>query len=159
MRCEGNLNNRLKNIFLFCAYAYRGGTFSCFIFNCYNFKWPTVTCYIYYSLRPFSMRVIETGKEPEYWSQALGAVLARVREQRKLTFQQIADRMGSDRNYVWELEQGERKAKLPTVASLAVGLDMPLTELVGLTEKEHEEIKRRMVRAAKPPRKKKNPRP
>lgn len=101
------------------------------------------------------MKVIELGKEPEYWSQAIGAVLRRLRKQRKLTLQQVAERMGSDRNYVWELEQGERKARLGTVARLAVGLDIPLTELVGLIEKEHEKIKRKMNLLAK----KKNHRP
>lgn len=60
----------------------------------------------------------------------VGANVRRLRLERGLTQEALADAAGLDRTYVSGLERGVRNPSLSTLSKLAAALDVPLARLV-----------------------------
>jgi transcriptional regulator with XRE-family HTH domain len=68
--------------------------------------------------------------------QALGRAVRETRARRGLSQEALGFRAGLHRNYVGAVERGEINPTLRTLLSFAAGLDVPMTELVGLYERQ-----------------------
>ena len=70
----------------------------------------------------------------------IGAVIRRLREQRKWSLGDLAGRMefrrGADTSGLQRLERGTKRAPLDLYAAVAAALDIPLSELVAAAERE-----------------------
>lgn len=67
---------------------------------------------------------------------AFGRVLRRVRRERDLSQEALADRAGLARNHVSEIERARRDPRLTTLVHIADALDMGLGELLALFDAE-----------------------
>jgi transcriptional regulator with XRE-family HTH domain len=63
-------------------------------------------------------------------SKKLGENLKRVRIKKDITQIEIARRLGVDRSFVSNIENGKNNPTLSTITSLAKVLDVPSTELL-----------------------------
>ena len=63
-------------------------------------------------------------------SVAAGARVIRLREERDLAPQQLADLAGMDANYLWRIEQGRQNLSLRNIARLAKALGVTISELL-----------------------------
>jgi transcriptional regulator with XRE-family HTH domain len=81
------------------------------------------------------------------WGRAVGLVITRLRKERGLTMKSVAERVGCDRNYIWELEHEERIPRLDTLARLAEALGIGLAEFVAHIAAENNHLLRRSGRA------------
>ncbi len=63
-------------------------------------------------------------------ARAFGAALRHLREQRKLTQEELAHRASTSQSYLSLLEKGRRTPSLATIVLLAKGLRLSATELV-----------------------------
>ena len=63
-----------------------------------------------------------------------GQVLQELRLQQGLTQDQLAERACTERSHISALERAEKGPALATIFSLANGLGIPATELIGLVE-------------------------
>jgi transcriptional regulator with XRE-family HTH domain len=77
------------------------------------------------------------------WGRAVAIVLRRLREERSMTQKAVGEQMGVDRNYISELETGERMPRIDTLANAAGALGISLTEFIGFIEKENSRLTRR----------------
>lgn len=67
--------------------------------------------------------------------QAFGGTVRKRRLQLGLSQEKLAFRCGSHRNYIGEIERGEKSPSLHTIFALAEALDMPTSMLILKTEK------------------------
>jgi transcriptional regulator with XRE-family HTH domain len=67
---------------------------------------------------------------------AFGRVLRRVRRERDLSQEALADKAGLARNHVSEIERARRDPRLTTLVHLADALGMDLGELLALFDEE-----------------------
>ena len=61
----------------------------------------------------------------------------RAKEQRKrqqLTLEELAERVGISRNFLWEIEAGRKAPALPTLYHLSVALNISLDYLMGTSD-------------------------
>lgn len=58
-----------------------------------------------------------------------GARVRALREERELTREEFADRIGLDRTYVSGIERGVRNVSLRNIGRIADGLGIPISEL------------------------------
>lgn len=65
-----------------------------------------------------------------------GRVLRRIRRERDLSQDALADRAGLARNHVSEIERGTRDPRLTTLIQLADGLGIALSELIARFDEE-----------------------
>ena len=63
-------------------------------------------------------------------SKKLGENLRRIRIKKDITQIEIARRLGVDRSFVSNIENGKNNPTLSTITSLAKVLDVPTTELL-----------------------------
>jgi transcriptional regulator with XRE-family HTH domain len=63
-------------------------------------------------------------------SKKLGDNLKRIRIKKDITQIEIARRLGVDRSFVSNIENGKNNPTLSTITSLAKALDVPSTELL-----------------------------
>ena len=63
----------------------------------------------------------------------LGAKARRLRQERRLTREELGKSSGLSPNYIGAVELGQRDPSLSTVEVLAVGLGIPVSELFGPT--------------------------
>jgi transcriptional regulator with XRE-family HTH domain len=63
-------------------------------------------------------------------SKKLGKNLKRIRIKKDITQIEIARRLGVDRSFVSNIENGKNNPTLSTITSLAKALDVPSTELL-----------------------------
>ncbi|NUQ78281.1 MAG: helix-turn-helix transcriptional regulator [Polyangiaceae bacterium] len=63
----------------------------------------------------------------------VGREIRRRREALGLTLDQLSDRSGITPNYIGTIENGKRDASMSTLNGIAVGLGVPLGELLGTT--------------------------
>lgn len=63
-----------------------------------------------------------------------GSLLKELRTSRKLSQEQLAEKAGVERNYIYYLEKGRSEPSLRVLVGLAHGLDMTLTELAKCIE-------------------------
>ena len=85
----------------------------------------------------------DSAPDPNMWGRAVAIVLSRLRRERGLTQKAIGDRMGKDRNFIWELEHREYIPRWDTLADLAEALEMSPTEFVDHLVKENDRLTRR----------------
>ena len=64
----------------------------------------------------------------------LGRALREVRGDRRISQEELGLRTGVHRNYIGGIERGERNPSVTTIATLAEGLDMRLSELFARAE-------------------------
>ncbi|MBL8751412.1 MAG: helix-turn-helix transcriptional regulator [Planctomycetes bacterium] len=69
-------------------------------------------------------------------ARAFGAALKQLREQRKLTQEELAHRASTSQSYLSLLEKGRRTPSLATIVLLARGLRLSATELVRAYEQQ-----------------------
>lgn len=62
---------------------------------------------------------------------ALGTHIRRLREQRGLSLEALAEASGISRRGLTYLEHGRRDPRYTTLLSVAAGLDVPVTDLIG----------------------------
>jgi transcriptional regulator with XRE-family HTH domain len=67
--------------------------------------------------------------------RALGAAVRELRARRGLSQEGLGDRAGIHRNYVGGIERGELNVTFRILLKLALGLNVELSELVGLYER------------------------
>ncbi|MDO1451075.1 helix-turn-helix transcriptional regulator [Rhodocytophaga aerolata] len=73
---------------------------------------------------------------PAYFSsmdtigQVFGAVLYKIRQQKGLTQEKLAERSNVDRKYIYLLEKGKRQPTLTTIFALASALAISPLELI-----------------------------
>lgn len=61
---------------------------------------------------------------------AAGKAIRRIRTDRGLSQEQLAERAGLHRNYIGFMERGERNASLKTLCTIARSLDITIGELL-----------------------------
>lgn len=66
---------------------------------------------------------------------AFGKIIAARREKLGLTQEQLADRCGTARNYVGELERGEKQPTLTSLFAVAEALESTPAELMKVLQK------------------------
>jgi transcriptional regulator with XRE-family HTH domain len=66
---------------------------------------------------------------------ALGRAILELREEARLTQEELAERMGTTFTRIGLLERGETDPKFTTMRRLARGLDVKLTKLAGRIER------------------------
>lgn len=66
---------------------------------------------------------------------AFGKVIAARREKLGLTQEQLADRCGTARNYIGELERGEKQPTLTSLFAIAEALESTPVELMKILQK------------------------
>ena len=66
--------------------------------------------------------------------KSFGDAVRKRRSQLGLSQEKLAFRCGSHRNYIGEIERGEKSPSLHIIFALAKGLDMPASALIKLTE-------------------------
>jgi transcriptional regulator with XRE-family HTH domain len=65
-------------------------------------------------------------------AKRIGLAAKTIRKQRRLTLQDVADRSGLAKSYVWELERGEKtNPSISSLVSLTEALGCSLDDLVG----------------------------
>ena len=74
------------------------------------------------------------GDQKKTPSQAFGAVLRELREERSLTQEALALDAGTERSHISALERAEKGPSLGTILRLAQALGMPAGEIVALVE-------------------------
>lgn len=68
-------------------------------------------------------------------STSFGARLRVLRMKRKLSLQELADRVGASKAHIWDMEQGNTKnPTLALLTELSRALSVPIAELVGETQ-------------------------
>jgi transcriptional regulator with XRE-family HTH domain len=67
-------------------------------------------------------------------SAKLGKAMRRLRRERKLSQEDLADLAGLDRTFVSMLERGKRRATLESAESIASGFGLSLSELIASLE-------------------------
>ena len=67
-----------------------------------------------------------------YDAKRLGSAISRIRKNRDLTQEQVAERIGVTQNFISMLETGAREASIGTLAKLADEFEIPLPALVTL---------------------------
>ena len=72
--------------------------------------------------------------EDEALPQVFGAVVRELRRQRGLSQERFAAQAGMDRAYMGGLERGERNPSLTTIARVARGLDMSISDVMRAVE-------------------------
>lgn len=71
---------------------------------------------------------------PEIVAANVAAALRRVRAERRLTLQEVADRAGLTKSHVWSLERGDTaRPTVPTCVGPARALGVSLDYLTGLS--------------------------
>ena len=73
--------------------------------------------------------------------RALGAAVREVRARRGLSQEQLGFAGGLHRNYVGGIERGELNITFRILLKVARGLNVPLSELVGLYERNRRELR------------------
>lgn len=68
--------------------------------------------------------------------RALGRAVREICGRRNISQEQLGFRSGLHRNYVGAVERGENNPTLATQCKLAFGLDVPLSELIGIAERQ-----------------------
>jgi len=68
--------------------------------------------------------------------KSFGSAVRKRRLQLGLSQENLAFRCGSHRNYIGEIERGEKSPSLHIIFALAEGLDMPASELVKMAERQ-----------------------
>lgn len=66
--------------------------------------------------------------------KSFGSAVRKRRHQLGLSQENLAFRCGSHRNYIGEIERGEKSPSLHIIFALAEGLDMPASTLVKMAE-------------------------
>ena len=59
-----------------------------------------------------------------------GQTVAKLRNERKLSQESLADRCGLHRTYIGIIERGEKSPTLNTIRKIAAGLDVSLKDLL-----------------------------
>lgn len=67
-------------------------------------------------------------------SKSFGGAVRKRRLQLGLSQEKLAFRCGSHRNYIGEIERGEKSPSLHIIFALAKGLDLPASALIKMTE-------------------------
>lgn len=67
---------------------------------------------------------------------ALGAAVREIRARRGMSQEELGFGAGLHRNYVGAVERGEINATLRTLLALVAGLDVPMSELVAVYERQ-----------------------
>lgn len=67
-------------------------------------------------------------------TQHFGTLLKELRTNKKLSQEQLAEKAGVERNYIYYLEKGRSEPSLKVLVGLARGLEMSLTELASKIE-------------------------
>lgn len=68
--------------------------------------------------------------------ETFGQRLRKFRMAKKLSLQELADRVGASKAHVWDLETGKTKnPSLGLLTEFSKALDVPILELVGETDK------------------------
>jgi transcriptional regulator with XRE-family HTH domain len=62
--------------------------------------------------------------------KGFGAVVRQLRKERGVSQEGLATKAGIDRAYMGSLERGRRNPSLTTIARVARGLDLPISELI-----------------------------
>ncbi|BDF78349.1 helix-turn-helix domain-containing protein [Pyramidobacter piscolens] len=70
----------------------------------------------------------------------IGENLRRVRKQRGFTLKAIAEAVDSSIGYIYEIETGCKTPSLSMLQKLAVALNAPVNELLGVNEKGGEDM-------------------
>ncbi len=85
------------------------------------------------------------------FSHVFGQVIARVRRQRGLSQEKLAELADAHRNYIGLLERGERGVSLDFAETIAQALEVPIEELIRDTATEWRSIpsRRRQHRQAR----------
>jgi ribosome-binding protein aMBF1 (putative translation factor) len=73
--------------------------------------------------------------------KALGAAVRELRARRGLSQEDLGFRGGLHRNYVGGIERGEQNITFRVLLKVARGLNVPLSELVGLYERNRRELR------------------
>ncbi len=73
--------------------------------------------------------------------RALGSAVREVRARRGLSQEQLGFAGGLHRNYVGGIERGEQNITFRILLKVARGLNVPLSELVGLYERNRRELR------------------
>lgn len=78
-----------------------------------------------------------------YNRKAFGVVIGRLRAQKGLTQERMSGLAGIARSHLVELENGNKTVKLSTLWDIAYALDLKPSELIGLVEREAEELNKK----------------
>ena len=78
----------------------------------------------------------EPDRGPENLDQLFGQVLQQVRQDRKLSQEDLGFESGYHRTYISLLERGKRNPSLRTIFQLAKALNLPPSELVQRVQQE-----------------------
>ena len=70
------------------------------------------------------------------FSIAVGKTIKRLRKERKISQEKLAEAINSHQVYISEIERGLKIPSLPVLHEMAIAFDMSLTELVSYIEKE-----------------------
>ncbi len=71
-------------------------------------------------------------QSPVSASAKLGKAMKRLRRERRLSQEDLADLAGLDRTFVSMIERGKRRATLESAAAIASGLGLSLVELIAM---------------------------
>ena len=64
------------------------------------------------------------------WERIIGANIRRLRVERGLSQEEVADRIGIDTSYFGQVERGRRNPTVRVLAKVAAVLDVPLPRLL-----------------------------
>ena len=70
------------------------------------------------------------------FSIAVGKTIKRLRKERKISQEKLAEAINSHQVYISEIERGLKIPSLPVLNEMAIAFGMSLTELVSYIEKE-----------------------
>lgn len=70
------------------------------------------------------------------FSIAVGKTIKRLRKERKISQEKLAEAINSHQVYISEIERGLKIPSLPVLHEMAIAFGMSLTELVSYIEKE-----------------------
>lgn len=71
------------------------------------------------------------------FSSQFGKVVRKLRHERKVSQERLAEMAGLDRTFVSMIERGKRRATLDTAKQLAQALGTSLSRMIGEAEKKH----------------------
>lgn len=77
-----------------------------------------------------------------YNSGITGSIIARLRRERKMSQEDLSAFAGIARSHLAMIETGKTKANVDTLWRISEALEIKLSELIRMVEKEHERLNR-----------------
>ncbi len=95
----------------------------------------TLHCFSLHYLLYYGHTMTEGPPRPDPALQLLGATIRQYRQQRGLTQQELAAKIGLSRTYINQIEQGQRNVSIRAVLHIAAALGTPISLLLKPLEK------------------------